>query len=224
MRISPVMRYLQGLKIKFSQLNMEGGVIMAKKVKKTAQKGMTVKQLKKAIREETNKANIRIASYREEDREIKLIDRQIEKLKYYAGIEHGSRGEIGLNLSYKTKAQLQKQYSALKCFNQFDVYTKEGIKNRDERIEKSYKEYLKNHSEIDMSREEYEGMANVFGVLGDKILEVLDSHQVAQIYTDMKEAKKNTKSLAYDLQRIYKKNKGGTIENLITAIRNELLK
>ena len=176
-----------------------------------ASKGMTVKQLKKAIREETNKANIRIMSYREESKPNKLIDRQVEKLKYYAGIEHGARGEIGLNFAYKTKAQLQKQYSALKGFNQFDVYTKEGKKNREEHIDRSYKSYMRNHPGLDMSRAEYDGMANVFGVLGDKILEVLDSHQVAQIYTEMREKGKNTKSLAYDLQRIYKKNKGGTI-------------
>ena len=185
---------------------------------------MTVKQLKKAIREETNKANIRIMSYREETKPNILVDRQIEKLKYYAGISRGAKGEIGLNLSYKTKAQLQKQYAALKGFNQFDVYTKEGKKNRQERITKSYKSYLRNHPDLKMTQTEYEDMANVFGVLGDKILEVLDSHQVAQIYTDMREKGKNTKSLAYDLQRIYKKNKGGSIEDLITAIRDNLLK
>ena len=187
------------------------------------QKGMTVKQLKKVIREETNKANVRIASYREEAKTNKLIDRQIEKLKYYAGIENGARGEIGLNLAYKTKAQLQKQYSALKGFNQFDVYTKEGKKNRQEHIDRSYKSYMRNHPGLDMSRAEYEDMANVFGVLGDKILEVLDSNQVASIYTIMKEKGKSTKSLAYDLQKIYKKHKGGTIEDLTAAIRNELL-
>ena len=87
---------------------------------------MTVKQLQNAIREKTAEANIRIAEYRESGKSIKVYEKEIGYLKQYAGTKTGARGEVGLGLKYKTKAQLEKQLNRLNNFISKDVYSERG--------------------------------------------------------------------------------------------------
>ena len=153
---------------------------------------MTTRELRKEIRKRTAEINVRIMEYQEAVKQkikkaSKIVERGIERLKEASAFEKvvrnkktgetkhtgiyyvpkGKKGEIGLGLSYKSKAELQKQLAGLRRFETKDIETPQGQKEWSEKTEKQYETFRKRYRDI--SKEEYEEMIDTMNIVKNTI-------------------------------------------------------
>lgn len=155
---------------------------------------LSTRELKKQIRKKTASMNVRISEYRESQDtyskgEQKFIERTISSLKSATAEEviekvtlpsgntirvrtgvyrvpKGKRGELGLGLNYKSKAELQKQLQALERFERNDISTPKGKENYTEKVRRQYQTF-RNRYAPDMSLDDYENMIDTMLVVSN---------------------------------------------------------
>ena len=181
---------------------------------------MTVKQLHKAIREKTAEANIRIAEYRESGKSIKVYEKEIGYLKQYAGTKTGARGEVGLGLKYKTKAQLEKQLNRLQGFIAKDVYSDRGKEAYNEdRYDRSRSAFNARYGY--MSETDFRELYDTFDVLRNELKDYGYEDLGASLAQQFQQTTNKAKFADYVLD-VAKHNKGISSETFIDILSNKL--
>lgn len=141
---------------------------------------MTVSQLKSFIRKATKEVN---KSIKKKGTGNAQLDKSINFLKKRGGTKKEKGIEkVGLHFSGKKKRDLYEQARLLKSHFQIDMYTKRGKDFLLEREEKAYGTFLKDR-DVNLSKTDYRRMVEIFGMLGDSIVEKLSSVQLSNLFS-----------------------------------------
>jgi len=130
---------------------------------------MTVKELHAAIKEATQSINQRLIEYYESGTPNKLVDKEIAYLKTVTGTSE-RRPYLAMRTHRKNKAELQAQLSELQYFNEWDVFTPEGRRQRKQRELRAWRSYKRN-SGSSLHYETWRKMVNIIGTIGKDILQ-----------------------------------------------------
>lgn len=129
---------------------------------------MTVKELRKAIKEQTSEVNKRLSAYYESGSKSGLVEKQIGYLREVSGTSSKSAFIAG-RASAKNKAQLQAQLYELESFLKHDLLTPAGLKAQEERDKRAYRSFKKNRA-TNISYENWRKLVTIFGATSDKLL------------------------------------------------------
>lgn len=153
-------------------------------------KKWTNEQLKAYIKQRTKEANKNINEYRDKVKkgdieEYRSVENVIEKLRAKAGVKGRKGAEIGLGLSGKKKAQLLEQARGLARYKQFDVWSEDYKREKEEKTQKAYESFTKNlmNKGIDVTYEEYKDMVDQLGSIGEGVLGKLDYQAALEQYS-----------------------------------------
>jgi len=130
---------------------------------------MTVKELHATIKEATMSINQRLVEYYETGTPNKLVDKEIAYLKAVTGTSE-RRPYLAMRTHRKNKAELQAQLSELQYFNEWDVFTPEGRRQRNQRELRAWRSYKRN-SGSNLHYETWRKMVNIIGTIGKDILQ-----------------------------------------------------
>ena len=140
----------------------------------------TVKELKKYIREATARINMTIREYRESGKKIpRAYEKQIQRLQRLSGVKKPRRGEIGVGVDRKRKAELLRQAGALKSFEAYDTFSPHAIRKAERKYRKSYEVFTQNYGDI--SFEKWEQLVDIYGTLDSAIVNIYGSEQIKEI-------------------------------------------
>ena len=188
-------------------------------------KDWTVKQLDAFIREATQSVNRKLIEYyADTPNPAPQVDQMRERLTLLGTGKEQRHGGIGLGLRGKTKAEKFAQARALQEFEQVDIYTPEALAEEEERFKESYETFTQNRPDLELSTAEYKDLVETFGALGDHIINMWGSEEVANLYSEYKqqgEKKKDFLSLIVDVNR-EAKGQGWTSEDLIDRFREKM--
>lgn len=189
-------------------------------------KDWTVKQLDEFIRKETESINRRLIEYYDSTTEISPVIEQMRlRLVELATGKEQRHGGIALGLKGKTKAEKLVQARALEEFMQADIYTPESLRENEEKFTAQYEAFIKNRPDMNLTKAEYKDLVETMGALGDHIVNMWGSEEIASLYNDYRQAEEKPKdfiSLMVDAMRDIKKNpppNGATKEDLIDHFR-----
>ena len=153
-------------------------------------KKWTTEQLKAYIKQRTKEANKNINEYRDKVKkgdieEYRSVENVIEKLRAKAGVKGRKGAEIGLGLSGKKKAQLLEQARGLARYKQFDVWSEDYKREKEEKTQKAYESFTNNlmNKGIDVTYEEYKDMVDQLGSIGEGVLGKLDYQAALEQYS-----------------------------------------
>lgn len=153
-------------------------------------KKWTNEQLKAYIKQRTKEANKNINEYRDKVKkgdieEYRSVENVIEKLRAKAGVKGRKGAEIGLGLSGKKKAQLLEQARGLARYKQFDVWSEDYKREKEEKTQKAYESFTNNlmNKGIDVTYEEYKDMVDQLGSIGEGVLGKLDYQAALEQYS-----------------------------------------
>lgn len=188
-------------------------------------KDWTVKQLDAFIREATESVNRKLIDYyADTPNPAPQVDQMRERLILLGTGKEQRHGGIAMGLKGKTKAEKFAQARALQEFNQIDIYTPEALAEEEERFKESYETFTQNRPDLELSSAEYKDLVETFGALGDHIINMWGSEEVANLYSEYKqqgEKKKDFLSLIVDVNR-EAKGQGWTSEDLIDRFREKM--
>ena len=161
-------------------------------------KKWTTEQLKAYIKQRTKEANKNINEYRDKVKkgdieEYRSVENVIEKLRAKAGVKGRKGAEIGLGLSGKKKEALLEQARGLARYKQFDVWSEDYKREKEEKTQKAYESFKSNlyNKGVDISYDEYKDMVTQLGTIGEGVLGQLDYQSVLEQYsTAIKRGKK----------------------------------
>ena len=150
----------------------------------------------------------------------KTVAKEIGYLKQYAGTKTGARGEVGLGLKYKTKAQLEKQLNRLEGFIAKDVYSERG--------KEAYNEYRYDRSRSTfnarygyMSESDFRELYDTFDVLRNELQDYGYEDLGASLAQQFQQTTNKAKFADYVLN-VAKHNKGISSETFIDILSNKL--
>ena len=153
-------------------------------------KKWTTEQLKAYIRQRTKEANKNINEYRDKVKkgdieEYRSVENVIEKLRAKAGVKGRKGAEIGLGLSGKKKEALLEQARGLARYKQFDVWSGDYKREKEEKTQKAYESFTNNlmNKGIDVTYEEYKDMVAQLGSIGEGVLGKLDYQAALEQYS-----------------------------------------
>lgn len=209
-----------------------------KKVKKTLQQiqstpviDLTTRELREEIRYLTNQANLKIFEYRQDVKSGKIKESKvgeilINQLKKSGGsgrLYHGE--EIGKHLTYKTKNQLQIQLAKLRRFNDREDFTSDYYKKQEEKFNKSYETFNKNHKGNTFSKEDYKQFIDMIQdikqVLPESIYEEI-TQTLSDLYKQASDEKRqNFSDIVLDVYN-NTKGQGLSTEDLLDRIAERL--
>lgn len=177
---------------------------------------MTTRELRKAIRQATARANITVAEYRESGKVVKSYNELIEVAQKTAGTK-SRRGVIGLGLSYKRKAELVQQYEAIRRVEK--VVGEKKIQQ-----EKEYKGYTAFTKRFGyMSRPDYIAFTDMMNAIKSDLegwgYEDFDGG-IAQSYTDAND--KGKRNFIRYLKEAKQRAAGKDTEAVIDSLKDVL--
>lgn len=153
-------------------------------------KKWTNEQLKAYIKQRTKEANKNINEYRDKVKkgdieEYRSVENVIEKLRAKAGVKGRKGAEIGLGLSGKKKEALLEQARGLARYKQFDVWSEDYKREKEEKTQKAYESFTNNlmNKGIDVTYEEYKDMVDQLGSIGEGVLGKLDYQAALEQYS-----------------------------------------
>lgn len=204
----------------------------------------TRKELMEMIREDTAELNRRIFEYRQSDKSFKDVENNITKIKKISGTKKGRQlvnvegkksyreTEIGVGkISSKSKSELILQARELHSFLQWDISTPEGQRQWEARETKEWESFSKNFSEYGLSKEEWRDLVEVFGAVGESVLNQFGSGQGSNasgsIVREFKNASQSGRAnLVKEMGEVIKENKGtgATEEDNLDLLRQKLSK
>ena len=165
---------------------------------------MTIPELRKAIKRQTEVINERLIEYYEADGTDKLVNKEIEYLKTVTGTSN-RKVYLSMNTHRKNKAELELQLAELRYFNEWDIFTPQGMAERTQREKKAWRSYKRN-SGSRLQFETYRRMVNIMGTIGYDMLK-----QFGGSYSDAVEeaVKKGRKpgAIKEAMEKIIAKNK-----------------
>ena len=139
----------------------------------------TIKELYKAIKEETMNVNKRLVSYYEDGDRSKLVDKEIAILKDVSGTSQ-KRPYLSLNLHRKNKNQLIAQLNFLRDFQSWDILTPEGRRIENERAYRAYKSFKENRPNKNLKFKTYRRAVTILGSLSSRIIDNFNSNQIIE--------------------------------------------
>ena len=196
------------------------------------------------IREDTTKLNKRIYEYRQSNVSFKDVENNIAKIKEISGAKKGRQAikedgkthyrevEIGVGkISSKSKSELILQARELHSFLQWDISTPEGQRQWEAREKKEWETFNKNFSEYGLTKNEWRDLVEVFGAVGESILNQFGSGQGSNasgsIVREFKNASQSGRTnLVKEMREVLKENKGtgATEEDNLDLLRQKLSK
>ena len=204
----------------------------------------TRKELMEMIREDTTELNKRIYEYRQSNVSFKDVENNIAKIKEISGSKSGRQlinvdgekryrqVEIGVgNITSKSKSELILQARELHSFLQWDISTPEGQRQWEAREKKEWETFNKNFSEYGLTKNEWRDLVEVFGAVGESILNQFGSGQGSNasgsIVREFKNASQSGRTnLVKEMREVLKENKGtgATEEDNLDLLRQKLSK
>lgn len=188
-------------------------------------KSWTTRQLKDFIRESTASMNYRLIDYYDSETEPNdVVEKLRQRLIELGTGKESKNGYIGLGLSYKTKAELLQQARALNEALKIDIYTPAGIREYEQKERQQYETFIKNRPALaDMSIDEYHDLVEIFGSLGDHVLNQFGYEELAEIYHSATSDKKlDMVKEVKDIERQYKASGGMVQTDIIDELRARL--
>ena len=147
---------------------------------------MTIKELKAYIKENTISVNKALESYYESGEDISTVNKQISKLKQLSGISKKDNRYIIANFRGKKKVELVRQARELTYFSNWDIDTPLGIEQASERERKAYEEFSSKKEFKNIEYDEWRGLVEAFGALGDKLNSYGYEHgNIAHLYSNI---------------------------------------
>lgn len=126
---------------------------------------LTVRELRKRIREQTREVNARIFEYRLSGETHNIIETEIEKLKVYSQVSPKNR-EVGVgNLSKRRKSELQRQLAGLERFIAKDEYTPQALEKREEILQRQYETFKERYADESFTRKDYAYFTDTMNVI-----------------------------------------------------------
>lgn len=190
-------------------------------------KDWTVKELQQFIREETNSVNRKLIEYYADNpTPAPQIEQMKNRLVMLGTGKEQKHGGIALGLRGKTKAELIVQARALEEFIQTDIYTPEAMREQEEKFQDQYTKFTGDRPDLQLTESEYKDLVETFGALGDHVLNMWGSEEVAALYNDyakQEEKPKDFISLMVDAMRDIRNNPpagGATKESLVDRFRD----
>ena len=204
----------------------------------------TRKELMGMIREDTAELNKRVFEYRQSNASFKDVENNIAKIKEISGAKKGRQAikedgkthyrevEIGVGkISSKSKSELILQARELHSFLQWDISTPEGQRQWEAREKKEWETFNKNFSEYGLTKNEWRDLVEVFGAVGESILNQFGSGQGSNasgsIVREFKNASQSGRTnLVKEMREVLKENKGtgATEEDNLDLLRQKLSK
>lgn len=204
----------------------------------------TKKELIQMIREDTAELNKRIFEYRQSNVSFKDVENNIAKIKEISGSKSGRqiikadgktyyrKTEIGVGkLNSKQKSELVLQARELHSFLQWDISTPEGQRQWEAREKKEWETFNKNFSEYGLTKNEWRDLVEVFGAVGESILNQFGSGQGSNasgsVVREFKNASQSGRAnLVKEMREVLKENKGtgATEEDNLDLLRHKLSK
>lgn len=204
----------------------------------------TKKELMQMIREDTAELNKRVFEYRQSNASFKDVENNIAKIKEISGVKKGRQAikedgktyyrevEIGVGkISSKSKSELILQARELHSFLQWDISTPEGQRQWEAREKKEWETFNKNFSEYGLTKNEWRDLVEVFGAVGESILNQFGSGQGSNasgsIVREFKNASQSGRTnLVKEMREVLKENKGtgATEEDNLDLLRQKLSK
>ena len=204
----------------------------------------TRKELMEMIREDTTELNKRVVEYRQSNVSFKDVENNIAKIKEISGSKSGRQlinvdgkkryreVEIGVgNITSKSKSELILQARELHSFLQWDISTPEGQRQWEAREKKEWETFNKNFSEYGLTKNEWRDLVEVFGAVGESILNQFGSGQGSNasgsIVREFKNASQSGRTnLVKEMREVLKENKGtgATEEDNLDLLRQKLSK
>lgn len=147
-------------------------------------KKKTVKQLKEEIKSNTEELNRRIDEYRKSGKTLKDVEQNIELIKRISGVKKGRQAiiedkkvigyrevEIGTgNLNKAIKSHLIRQARELQSFLKWDISTPTGQRQWEDREETEWQTFNKHFSEYGLNKNEWRNLVEIFGAVGEAVL------------------------------------------------------
>lgn len=180
---------------------------------------MTVKQLQKAIRQTLVRMNELVS--RQAETNIHKADEILTKSKIKKLQERFGKGRKGLfSMRFKNarKAQLETQLSEFKSFNDFIENTiVNNVDAEKKNLHEQYESFTRNYGMM-LTELEYMDMVNLFGSIGDKILNQFGSHNIVELYRVT--SQDDRKNILPTMLDVYKdsRGKGWTAEELLDEL------
>lgn len=212
---------------------------------------LSTRELRNEIRRRTAEVNIRIAQYRESQKtysegEQKFIERTIESLKRATASEKirtvkkdgkkkvvhtgnfyipsGSKGEIGLGLSYKSKKELERQLAALRRFEKNDISTPTGKEEWSDKMRRQY-DTFRNRYNPNMSESEYESMIDTMNVVKESLKDYGYEDKGASLARTYAKANvQGRRKFVKYVEQAKKESSGRTVEDIIDTLTSILRK
>ena len=202
----------------------------------------TRKELIDMIREDTTELNRRVFEYRSSGKEFKDVESNLKKIKEVSGAKSGRQKvqigektsyrqtEIGLGkLKSKSKPELILQARELHSFLQWDISTPEGQRQWEAREKKEWETFNRNFSEYGLSKEEWRDLVEVFGAVGESVLNQFGSgagnNASGSIVREFKNASQSGRAnLVKIMREVLKENsgQGATEESNLILLREKL--
>ena len=140
----------------------------------------TVKELRKYIREATARINMTIREYRESGKKMpRAYEKQIQRLQRLSGVKKPKRGEIGVGIDRKRKAELLRQAGALKAFDAYDTFSPYAVRKAERKYKKAYEAFTQNFGDI--SFDKWEHLVDIYGTLDGAIVNIYGSEQIKEL-------------------------------------------
>lgn len=180
---------------------------------------MTIKELQAAIRGSLIKMNELIEQQSKTD--LKSGDKLVTANKIKKMQERYGKGRKGLfSMRFKNarKSRLETQLSEFTSFNDFISETiVNNAENEKRNIREQYQTFTRNYGNM-LTETEYIDMVNIFGALGDKILNQFGSHNIVELYNTT--SPENRQNILPAMRDVFKKSrgKGWTAEELLDEL------
>lgn len=204
----------------------------------------TRKELMQMIREDTAELNKRIFEYRQSNTSFKDVENNIAKIKEISGTKKGRQSiksdgktryrqtEIGVGrITSKSKSELILQARELHSFLQWDISTPEGQRQWEAREKKEWETFNKNFSEYGLTKNEWRDLVEVFGAVGESVLNQFGSGQGSNasgsVVREFKNASQSGRAnLVKEMREVLKENEGtgATEEDNLDLLRQKLSK
>ena len=204
----------------------------------------TRKELMQMIREDTAELNKRIFEYRQSNKRFNDVENNLAKIKEISGTKKGRQSikadgktryrqtEIGVgSITSKSKSELILQARELHSFLQWDISTPEGQRQWEARETKEWETFNKHFSEYGLTKNEWRDLVEVFGAVGESVLNQFGSGQGSNasgsIVREFKNASQSGRANLVKLMREVlneTKGTGATEEDNLDLLRQKLSK
>ena len=208
-------------------------------------KKKTVKQLKEEIKSNTEELNRRIDEYRKSGKTLKDVEQNIELIKRISGVKKGRQAikddkkvigyrevEIGTgDLNKATKSHLIRQARELQSFLQWDISTPTGQRQWEAREQAEWQTFNKHFSEYGFNKNEWRDLVEIFGAVGEAVLNQFGSGSGNQASGVLVREYKNANDIARanivkEMHEVLKNSEGQgkSAEDLVDDLHERLSK